>query len=424
MRKKIVLIISGIVLSLLIVEFVLRAAGLVIDGVHNRNNLAAIKAEGTCRILCLGESTTRDQYPPYLQEYLNSNGPKIKYTVIDGGNYAVSSTKLIDDLGPQIDKYKPNIIVAMMGINDTGNIVPWRGNSNFLGKLRVFRLLLLIKENIIHIRDNVPAGNKSIGETGSGNAVGYGKDDMYRTMVQLNNKASLRNPVVMFSTEEKQVPKNLPGIEQKYSQYNDFSDPQKFITCGWRYYENNDPSSAENIFNRLMKDRRADVPAHISQAWYMMNTNQNDKAREILEQAQSMRNFGVYGALALKCLLEKKYGIAGEIFSKTELLRESYYNEETFGNYRRLIQIAKANKIRLVCMQYPVRSIKPLKKMLNGFNDIVYVDNEAIFKNALRTGEYQDLFLDQFAGDFGHCTPEGNKMIAENLGKAILRETK
>ena len=33
--------------------------------------------------------------------------------------------------------------------------------------------------------------------------------------------------------------------------------------------------------------------------------------------------------------------------------------------------------------------------------------------------KYGEIFSDQFAGDFGHCTNLGNTMIAENIVKTL-----
>ncbi len=73
-------------------------------------------------------------------------------------------------------------------------------------------------------------------------------------------------------------------------------------------------------------------------------------------------------------------------------------------------------------MQYPILDINELKKMFEGNNNIIFVSNEENFKKALETGKYDDYFIDSFAGDFGHCTPKGNKLIAENVADAILKE--
>ena len=49
------------------------------------------------------------------------------------------------------------------------------------------------------------------------------------------------------------------------------------------------------------------------------------------------------------------------------------------------------------------------------YDTITYISNETLFKNALKDKPYNDLFTDQFGGDFGHCTNLGNTMIAENI---------
>jgi len=84
-------------------------------------------------------------------------------------------------------------------------------------------------------------------------------------------------------------------------------------------------------------------------------------------------------------------------------------------------EVLEAKK-KLVCVQYPVRSIVPLKDMLQGYQGIIFVDNEKIFKDALSRDGYDYYFYDHFGGDFGHATKQGNKLLAENIADAILKE--
>ena len=73
-------------------------------------------------------------------------------------------------------------------------------------------------------------------------------------------------------------------------------------------------------------------------------------------------------------------------------------------------------------MQYAMRPLGPLKDMLDSREGIIFVDNEAVFKEALKKGRYEDYFIDRFAGDFGHCTPLGNKIIADNAADVLWKE--
>ena len=98
------------------------------------------------------------------------------------------------------------------------------------------------------------------------------------------------------------------------------------------------------------------------------------------------------------------------------------YNEGTRRNYNRLKGILSGKGIKLVCMQYAMRSLRDLKEMFDSNEGIIFIDNEAVFREALKKGKYEDYFIDRFAGDFGHCTPEGNRLMASNVADTLLRE--
>jgi hypothetical protein len=114
--------------------------------------------------------------------------------------------------------------------------------------------------------------------------------------------------------------------------------------------------------------------------------------------------------------------LADEYFGKAESIRSRGYKPMTKRNYRRLKEVLDERGIRLVCMQYPMRSLSPLKAMFDDPKGVIFVDNEAVFKDAVKQGSYDEYFSDMFAGDFGHCTAKGNRLLATNSADAILRE--
>jgi len=95
----------------------------------------------------------------------------------------------------------------------------------------------------------------------------------------------------------------------------------------------------------------------------------------------------------------------------------------TANNYQKLKAILDKRGIIYVCVQYPMRNIESLKKIFQG-NDkgIIFVDNEKVFKDEVAKYGRQDYFKDTFGGDFGHCTEKGNRLLAENIAKVILKE--
>jgi hypothetical protein len=103
-------------------------------------------------------------------------------------------------------------------------------------------------------------------------------------------------------------------------------------------------------------------------------------------------------------------------------LRNKSYNPVTRNNYLRLKEVLDRRGIKLVCVQYPLRDVDDLKKMLEGQGGVVFVDNEKIFSEAVKERGYDQYFYDMFAGDFGHCTKEGNRLLAKNISDTILKD--
>ena len=115
--------------------------------------------------------------------------------------------------------------------------------------------------------------------------------------------------------------------------------------------------------------------------------------------------------------LARKYG------KKARDLRLNYDLPNTLSNYHKLKTILDKIGITYVCVQYPMRNLESLKEIFRGNNrDIIFVDNENIFRDAVTKDGHQNYFKDMFGGDFGHCTDKGNKLLAENIAKVILKE--
>ncbi len=134
------------------------------------------------------------------------------------------------------------------------------------------------------------------------------------------------------------------------------------------------------------------------------------------------RNDRAYGALAALYDENGDFESSRRNYKKANDLRLEYYNPVTSENYRRLKEILDKRGVRFVCTQYPLRSIKPLQNVFEGEEGIIYIDNERVFKKAIKDYGYGRYFLDIFGGDFGHCSKEGNRLLAENIANTILKE--
>jgi hypothetical protein len=115
---------------------------------------------------------------------------------------------------------------------------------------------------------------------------------------------------------------------------------------------------------------------------------------------------------------KKDYSKAEEYFAKAEEVRLKYPREQTYNLYKLIVDKLVDNNIKVLSMQYPVRSIKPLKQMLKNeeyYDRIIFINNENNFKDLLKTKQFKEVFEDQFAGDFGHYKQDGSVLIAENV---------
>jgi tetratricopeptide (TPR) repeat protein len=107
---------------------------------------------------------------------------------------------------------------------------------------------------------------------------------------------------------------------------------------------------------------------------------------------------------------------------KAASLNSENYPPITVNNYHKLKEILDRKRIQLVCVQYPMRNAEPLKRIFEKDEGITFVDNERVFKEAVKRSGYKEYFRDMFAGDFGHCTRRGNELLAQNIADVILKE--
>jgi tetratricopeptide (TPR) repeat protein len=129
----------------------LTAAGLELS-LRGAAILAAVRLrlvgpdDAVTRVLCLGESTTfgaQVAYPAELEKLLNAGGRR--YQVINGGVPGIDTDEILRRLDGNLARYRPHIVVAMMGANDRGT--PWAqalARAGGPGSWRIVRLARLL----------------------------------------------------------------------------------------------------------------------------------------------------------------------------------------------------------------------------------------------------------------------------------------
>ena len=429
--KRFLLIIIGIILSLVFLECGLRLAGWTISFYQQYKNNKALRNKSQYTIMCLGESTTARQYPIQLQQILDEKYPN-KFSVIDCGVPSTNLTLILDSIENNIKQYNPGIAICMMGINDgltefnkDQNISYIKQSKNI--KLKIYKLFLLLKK---HLNLNLLfADNINSNLMRQYQYFRYNKE--YEKAEQVLKSAILQNKNNEFAKAQLAyfyyffMDKKDIGIDMAKQSVNEQTND---IVAKSIYY---------NIILNYCKDFNKNFDFYIKKlvsedidifkSWYsfenytLIKNNLSPKQKDNILNTIINRNHVPdipYGFMAINEFELMNYKKAREYFDKAEEIRLYFPNIETYKLYKLIIKKLIDNNIKVICMQYPIRSIKPLQKQLKDesyYNMLTFISNEKLFKDALMNTKYNEIFSDQFAGDFGHCTNLGNTLIAENV---------
>jgi len=156
-RQKVFLILVGIITTIILLEIGLRLGGRIFTFIQESRNTTTFDPN-EIRILCIGESTTAlggiDSYPSQLEEILNRYKTKWHFKVINKGLVGKTSTDILAQLDDNLRKYKPHIVVAMIGINDYIEAHEHKDRfvrlNAFLEQFRVYKLIKLLSSHIKH----------------------------------------------------------------------------------------------------------------------------------------------------------------------------------------------------------------------------------------------------------------------------------
>ena len=553
----------GLLLSLVLLEMGLRLGGFLLLSFQEYENLQSIKQKGAYRILCIGESTTQGEYPKPLERILNQRNIGVRFSTIDKGKGATTTITLLEEIESNLAEYHPDMVIAMMGINDKGvryyQDIPESGSWLFrhcrvyrFGRILFMHMSRKIKHEDIYGLNGSPgmnAGPEGAGFAAKKAALGYGiptdnaaKLDLRgaggrpgpKTRSNRLSKAERSLQVVItdndklvllgrqyeeqgkFAQAEDSFKKAIeldPKSDIPYSELGVFytnhakrsqaedafkkalelnpKNDDTFVKLGWVYRDQGKLVQAEDSFRKAIELNPKNYYAYSGLASLYYRPDKLPQAEKFYKKAVELdpendRSFFALGrtylnqgkfpqaensyrkaldlnpendfvlfdlgglyrkqgkfqeaaglfkkALATFPQDERLVGALASLYEemgKPELAREyakkaaarSDYNVAlTIYNYRKLKEILDRKGIKLVCAQYPMRNVGPLKRIFEKDKGVIFVDNESIFKEAVKRSGYKDYFKDMFAGDFGHCTPKGNELLAQNIADVILRE--
>ncbi len=500
--KKILRVCVEALVYLVLLEAGLRIGGFVFLKNQEAFNKSAAGRKGDYRIMCIGESSTalggKDSYPRQLEGILNQRCPKIRFSVINKGMVGVSSEYILSQLDSNINRYKPDMVIAMMsggpGPVFAGKNKP-EAKKSFLENLRVVKLVRLIQYIFIEEpklkRESAPVSKKptrgvrllevkiapqpvssifvkpSITGKGPGRElIEEAKDNIFRGEYLLAQEAFKKALALNEMRYEGLCglgycyldQKRYPEAQEQFKAAINVDPDREEAYFGLRgaYREQKLFKEAQEYFNSLISNRQATDMTYISLGLLYNDLGKKDLAKQQLEKARDLKGKNcdiAYHCLAWMAADDGDMMRSAVLFSEAKRLRprgpeeesrlkegvgrydfrqqefRDYisrrlagfaYSEQERKDYLSIKNILEERKIKLVCAQYPMVSVAPLKDIFSSESGIVFVDNEKIFRDALTNGKYEDYFVDYAGGIVGHCSPKGNQILAQNIAEAIL----
>ncbi len=488
LKQKTALLLSGVLLLLVLSEGSLRLGGFVALYMQEHRNLQSIKQKDAYRIMCLGESTTQNQYPPFLEQVLNQSKIGKHFSVIDKGMAGANTSAILNHVESYLAKYHPDMVVTMMGCNDHGvmyyqdipEVDTWlfrHCRAYVFSRLIYGHILKKIRTEGIYGANG--SDQSSQAEEAIKKVIGLNPDNdnayvalgrLYRSQIKFSQAADAFKKALElnpkndnacvglgwlyqeqgeFSQAEEAFKKALElnprndnayvSLGQLYVNQNKFSrsedafkralelnpkNDNAYVGLGWLYQAQSKFSWAENAFKKSLELNPKNDNTYSALGGFYINQNKIPQAEDAFKKAIELnpQSDRAYGALSILYREAGKLELSKEYEKRSDELKSWRYNLITVNNYRKLKGMLDKNGIRLICVQYPMRNVDPLRKIFEKDKGVVFVDNEGAFKGALKSANYREYFRDMFAGDFGHCTEKGNRLLAQDIANVILEK--
>lgn len=451
-KHKILLIVLGCLLSVVVLELGMRFVGWTIASVQGLQNRIAVSRDGSYKILCIGESTTfsgviEHSYPAVLEAILNADDSDIEFTVINAGVIGTITENILFSLEENIERYSPDMIISMIGINDDRYDVLENRRSElsesfmerFLSKLKVVGLLRHIK---LHAQVQTSRDESGIGDDfWNYDIEDIPQDQLLETAFDQMDAMNFTAAQNMFQEALKHHPNNadiysaLGGIWAHRGRHDramvefekalaiDPAHEETYSKMVDRFYYNRDYEQAEQTIQKMLKHVPDSQEAYEGLAQIYFKQKEYGKLEQVLNETREKfpHNYLLAKLRASYGLSKSQKDFSKVDFGRAEELGLRSIKPETISNYRQIRDVVIKDGIRLIAVQYPMRDVTILKRILGWDSRVVFVDNQMNFKQVVKERGYDHYFVDNFAGDFGHLTPMGNELLAQTIANAVRK---
>jgi hypothetical protein len=403
-------------------------------------------------VLCLGESTTfvggTSSYPSLLERELARRLPQRRVRVVNDGFPGGDSTTILPWVEQHLTSYQPVLVVAMMGINDKGDRVPFTGSALPSPKpqLRVARLAAYLERNLAQrasarssagpVRQTLtPIQLQAIDE--AHRAASLGGADPFQapferalqlvpgsTLLQIEYaEAYLWNVPPPLGVARRFLPaKRLLEAVLLHSPHN----ARARLDLALGHFTSEEVSQGRHHLHLACLEPWDEVYLETDRAFfsliYWLRKAPEPLVGARLEElcarnplnptyhSQTARYFADIGDTTRS----ERYRARAD-----QLCRESYA-PTTARSYQQLREILAREHTGLLCLQYAGRSVEPLRRLVGLHPGVWFADTQAELAQARQVHPYSDLFTDTCYGDLGHATALGNGLIAQKVADVIV----
>lgn len=406
----------GLFTVLFLLEISLRVTGFIYQKKWALSNKVSSPNGGNSYIvLCLGNSFTLGvgapfgkRYPDYLQQLLDDKFNKNIIRVINGGVNCENSAELLDKLEANINRLKPDLIILQTGQPNFSNYYKYRNYlrrqniniknlpfflNDFFYNSRIFRLLLLLQDNI-KSKNTAKHWHESYQE---------------ETYVEFREQLWLNNRQY-FSSKEKA---NEAIAVFKEAIIFDPASPASYDFIGQVYLQQNNYEEALAWFIKAIKVD----PGY-------RDINGENKAYLHIRDMREMNKVG------WNKVIDEKINFFIKNFEKTDpyhssnlmFLTDYEITRWVQSDIHEIIRIIRKNNIKMILQNYPEKE-KAIFGLINSILlstakdlKVPFVDNALVFQKMQDSGVK---IKDYFALD-NHCNAKGYKVMAKNVYDKIL----
>jgi hypothetical protein len=417
--------VSYFLLALLGLEVALRLAG-YFALLSSKRDVAFLESNSSVRILALGESTTSNffsqvgSWPEKLEDKLRQAG--VNARVFNEGLPATTTAMILANLPGYLEKYNPDIVISMMGVND-GKSIEYDGSALssahlFVSNIRLLKLADLIWERLRALY----LAKMDYAELSK-------RKDI--SLVKLGFELAGRG--APMPEVERAILARAPGISDLDMAINlteislllgDYRGKPKNLEQAFEY---NRRAFELFPFNR-------DVACwFIAAVGWGVESRRIDKkvafdaVEKLLECGNNLPD-DLLSMMAEIAVLDPKLAEA-QVFRDRGLRVGLLEYVPTRRHYRIMHQILKDRGIKLVAMQYPTLKLEELQayfkdktgRLETQAEDIFFVSNRDNFVSSLESKKYEEIFVDRFRGSWGHTTDFGYELLADSAFRAVMR---